>query len=512
MNIFKPIDLHLAAFILQERATLETTQLIAYLSAALRQGYSSIQIGAQIYPSPTALCDENSLSSTEEQTALQAALKKGKELLQTGELTSLVIEGENIAFELYHTLQKRFQQLYQERQHSIPHPPIDPHLLQIEVQQLENQGTITHEQAEAITKGCMQSLTTITGGPGTGKTYTAGLLLNLFQKLLKGTPCKIALTAPTGKAAANLQRSFEKFAQSDSKDYAIQAQTLHALLKLGKNRDPQPVDADLILVDESSMIDTKRMVNLFEALKPTARLILMGDPHQLPPVEVGGFFATLIPSFPGGASLTRCQRTDLLSIVGMSRDILEGKGDSIPLHSGLEPFLEEALKAYTPPPQASPAELLHFFSQYRILSPLNQGPWGCETLNKRLLARLTKPEQHLIAPILITKNDRTFSLSNGEVGVLIAKDPYQYQAGDTAYFEGADGVRKIPAIALPEHTWGFCLSVHKSQGSEFNRVLLLWPEGAERFGRSGLYTGVTRAKKEINLVADPKTFASTLAF
>lgn len=512
MNLFKPIDLHLAAFILRERATPETTQLVAYLSSALRQGYSSIRIGGQIYPPPTALCEENPFPSEEEQIALHTALRKGKELIITQNLSSLVIEGDQLAFELYHTLHKRFQHLYRERQSSTPYPLINPQLLQTEVQQLETQGAITHEQAEAITKGCMQSLTTIMGGPGTGKTYTAGLLLNTFRKLLRGSPCKIALTAPTGKAAANLQKSFEKFSHSWSEGHSIQAQTLHALLKLGKNRDPQPIDADLIIVDESSMIDSKRMVNLFDAVKPSARLILMGDPNQLPPVEVGELFAALIHTFSGGTKLTRCQRTDLLSIVEMARNILAGKGDSVPLYSDLEPFLEEALKAFTPPQQALPAELLRFFNQYRILSPLNQGPWGCETLNKRLLTRLRKSDQPIVAPILITKNDRTFSLNNGEVGVLIAKDPFQYQAGDVAYFEGASGVRKIPAIALPEHTWGFCLSVHKSQGSEFDRVLLLWPEGAERFGRPGLYTGVTRAKKEIHIVADPKTFAATLAF
>ena len=81
---------------------------------------------------------------------------------------------------------------------------------------------------------------------------------------------------------------------------------------------------------------------------------------------------------------------------------------------------------------------------------------------------------------------------------------------DFAYFEGSEGIRKISAVALPPHTWAFCLTVHKSQGSEFDHVVLLWPDGAQKFGRAGLYTGVTRAKKQIDLVSTPEVFHATL--
>ena len=502
MNLFKPIDLQLADFVLGPEQTPEAHQLISYLSAALRQGYSSIQIGEELIPSPSELNEEEETIPPSEKIQLYEQLRKGFALLQKEHFPALVIEQNQLSFELYATLKKRFWQLYRQHCETPPEIGVDPMLLKQRVEKLCQDGVVTEEQGAALLKGSLQSFTTISGGPGTGKTFTVGILIRLFTELV-GKPCKIALTAPTGKAAANLQKSVKDFA-------GIEALTLHALLKLGRSGAAKPIDADLVIVDESSMIDMKRMVDLFGALKKGCRLILLGDPYQLPPVEVGGLFAELVAENQHGVHLSKCLRTDLQSIVELAQGALQGDFAKLAFSQEIEPFLEEALRLYTPPQEASPAELLTFFNRYRILSPLNKGKWGCDTINHALFKKLPRTQDKFIAPILITKNDRTLNLNNGETGVLVCHTPGEYRAGDVAFFPGLGEVRQFPAIALPQHTWAFCLSVHKSQGSEFEQVLLLWPEKAEKFGRPGLYTGITRAKRKIDLVSSHETLRATL--
>ena len=508
MNLFKPIDRHLAHFVLGTNSAPEAFQLITYLSAALRQGHSSITVGNKLIPSPSELKEEEETLSAEEENQLHKQLQKGVELLRVKNISAIVIENDRISFELYATLKTRFQELYLKHRETPPCLAVDPVRLKQQVDQLCQEGTITEEQCVAIVQGCLQSFTTISGGPGTGKTYTVGILIRLFTELVE-KPCKIALTAPTGKAAANLQKSLERL-RTPGEFSGMQALTLHSLLKLGRKGEAKPIDADLVIVDESSMIDIKRMVDLFGAIQRGSRLILLGDPFQLPPVEVGGLFAELVAENKYGVHLSKSLRTDLKSIIEMAQGALEGDLEKIPFHQEIGPFLEEALRFCTPPSNASPAELLSFFNRFRILSPVNKGRWGCEAINNHLFSKLPRINDKFIAPILITKNDRILNLNNGETGVLVCQTPGEYRAGDVAYFEGQGEVRAFPAVALPQHTWAFCLSVHKSQGSEFEQVLLLWPEGAEKFGRPGLYTGITRAKKQIDLVSSPETLKATL--
>ncbi len=349
--------------------------------------------------------------------------------------------------------------------------------------------TLLPEQREAILYALSHSLTLIVGGPGTGKSYTSRKLVEVLQKVAPNL--EIALAAPTGKAASNLQGSLT---------LESGAKTLHALLYRKKR-----LSADVILVDESSMIDVELMHRLFSCLKKGARLVLVGDPDQLPPVEAGSLFADLVKSGSGVIRLKSCMRAENEGLITFAEGVRDGK-----LCQGIDPVTiasiptaenlakeavwnwEEAIKE-----ASTPKELLLLQNRWRLLSLMRKGKYGVDSLNKGCL----KLAKRAVYPLLITKNDYQIELFNGEMGILM---------NGVAYFEGSCGVREIPEALLPQHELAYCLSVHKSQGSEFQKVTLVLPDGSEQFGREGLYTAITRSKREIKIYQEKGSLLKTL--
>jgi exodeoxyribonuclease V alpha subunit len=206
---------------------------------------------------------------------------------------------------------------------------------------LEIDGLLA-EQAQAVRSAAQNSLTIITGGPGTGKTYTAGYLIKMLLEQATKSELNIALAAPTGKAAANLQASLRRALQGSTAPFDLSAKTLHSLLKIHR-RNPfgsfdafHPHSADVILVDECSMIDVKMMAQLFSVVKSGARLILLGDKDQLPPVEAGSLFADITYQCLSTTtlskhivSLSKCMRSDLKEIVNFSKMVNQGKSSEV---------------------------------------------------------------------------------------------------------------------------------------------------------------------------------------
>lgn len=434
---------------------------------------------------------------------------------------------------------------------AVPELALDQSALETSVSELAREGILLEEQAEAIMHGCTESLTLITGGPGTGKTYTAGHLIKTFWHQLSDDDrrnCQVLLAAPTGKAASNLQKSINRAVSSLEGFPAIQAQTLHALLGLNRfspAREAPRLTADLLIVDECSMIDVRMMAALFASLKPGSRLVMLGDKDQLPAVEAGSVFADLVDFGSSNTSfsipciiLRKCMRAELTCLVELAQSINEGNQQKVleqlnhPKGPGVRRLLfshdkTEALHQladYAAPffPSSihlghKPDLLLEIFGRIRLLSPVRKGPLGVEALNHLIWEKICEkvPMNGFLAiPIMITANDYRQELFNGETGVLIRRLPLQsLTPDDFAFFpsrldEGA--VRRFSAVLLPKHELAYCLSVHKSQGSEFDHIILMMPEGSELFGREVFYTAATRARKSLEIYSSDSVIKQTV--
>ena len=409
------------------------------------------------------------------------------------------------------------------------------------------------DQRAAASAALRQRRVLISGGPGTGKTTTlASILALLIEQSQIGSsatpdlfdpkprPLKIQLAAPTGKAAARMQDAIReakfRLPISDAVRAAMPeaAQTLHRLLgarplagSLTWRHDARnPLDCDVLVVDEASMIDIAMMARLLAALPPAARLIMLGDRDQLASVDAGAVFADLCSA--GASTLGISFRFGADSGIGRLAGLLRA-GDAegaIHLLKSAPPDLHwsndasrhgvvaHAVQRYADfiagASTATGSTLFDRFAAFRLLTPLRRGPLGVAALNteieKGLAARgLIPPRSHWYAgkPVMIASNDYALHLFNGDIGICVA-DAASGELriafpGET----GQGGMRLIAPARLPAHETAWAMTVHKSQGSEFDHVALVLPEeGGEVVSRELLYTAVTRARKSAAIWAN----------
>jgi len=343
---------------------------------------------------------------------------------------------------------------------------------------------LTKGQLKAVEKGLRSSVFCLSGGPGTGKTHAVAKLVHLYGR------GDVLLTAPTGRAAMQLK----------AKVNVGRAGTMHRLLGIHTPSDvlwkQSALDAGLIVVDECSMIDVSMWGAFLSAVKRGTRLILVGDPNQLPPIGVGSFYKELCQWIGRDhfVCLEGCMRSDRSEILDMAERVKRGvliKGRA------LEEIEIDRWAA-------------HFRKgNFRILSCMRQGPYGVEFINRRMLEAFQKEnrkEQWRI-PVIATKTYDEYGVSNGELGELITqKSPGRKGAEDILSFQSGE----IPAACMPEFEIAYAISVHKSQGSEYEHVALVVPPGSEVFGREVLYTGITRARFSLDLYGQANTLRMCL--
>lgn len=384
----------------------------------------------------------------------------------------------------------------------------------------------------------------ISGGPGTGKTVTVARILALLLDVAVGAGPEISLAAPTGKAALRLHQSIMQAADRlDLPDdlrgrLPTGVSTIHRLLGVQSrrggfrhNRDNR-LSCDILVVDEASMVDLQLMASLLEALRDDARVILLGDRNQLASVEAGAVLADICDSAgPAAVPVTQLTKSYRFGndsgIAALSRLINSGESAAAAelLKSGKYPDIlwrrlptgrvfEDAFKAAARDGYAgyagavSPAEALAKLNSFRVLSPLRSGPYGVENLNSLCLGALTAerkndPRLFSMIPVMITGNNYELGLFNGDTGVEAESDGVS-----AVWFENTEGeLRHLSPLRLPPFDAAFALTVHKSQGSEFDRVLLILTDHlSEVLTRELLYTAVTRARSHIEIWGTEEVF------
>jgi exodeoxyribonuclease V alpha subunit len=389
-------------------------------------------------------------------------------------------------------------------------------------------------QRDAAAMALAKRLIVITGGPGTGKTYTLARILAL---LIDGgiDPKFIQLTAPTGKAADRMKeavneacKGLEEGLRANLEAASNSSKTIHSLLRHhpGKNsctyHAGHRLPCKVLIVDECSMVDTLLWQALLEALPDDARLILLGDPNQLESVGRGNVFSEIAASEalksarihltvsrrfadrPAIAQLALAieDREDGVAIDLLSRNQQHACPDGLfwndstgifDILNNLPPAVLEAMQAvaFAPTPEAA----LEALNQVRILTSHRMPVTGNQSIGsaiEKILLEKSPGKKIINRPVIINRNDPETGLRNGEVGII-----YSDGEGVKVYFD--DKRSALSVSKLPDHSPAWTITIHRSQGSEYENVVVLLPKKSDSplATRKLLYTAITRSKKSL---------------
>jgi exodeoxyribonuclease V alpha subunit len=405
------------------------------------------------------------------------------------------------------------------------------------------------EQRAAARAAARQWTTVLTGGPGTGKTTTAAGLLALLVEQYEigadgspgsGRSPRIALAAPTARAGARLQEAVAVATRTlDPADRArlgtLTASTLHRLLgwrpdssvRFRHHRNRR-LPYDVVVVDEASMVSLTMTARLLEALRPQTRLVLMGDPAQLVSVEAGAVLADLVAGFAGRpdspvVELSRVHRFGG-GIGDLAAALRAGDADTVVdvLRSGAadvelvdpddtdamavvrQDVLRAALDVRLPAEAGDAAAAVAALDDHRLLCAHREGPFGVAGWNRQvehLLADATGiahyEQWYAGRPVLVTANDRTLGLYNGDLGVTVREPDGRLRV----HVASPTGIKAYAPSRLPDVQTVYAMTVHKSQGSQARRVtVVLPPEESPLLSRELFYTAVTRAQEKVRVI------------
>ena len=436
----------------------------------------------------------------------------------------------------------------------------------------ENLKNLNLQQKKAVELVDREQIILLSGGPGTGKTST--ILQILFKALTKNPTLKVAMAAPTGKAAKKLKDTIQSGLKElkdpiKGKLSTIPSKTLHKWLEAGANgfrrNSKRLLNLDLIVIDEMSMVDLSTINGILDALPKSCQMILVGDSDQLLPIESAGIWQVLQDKemkktfLSNSVKLTKSYRNQ--GDIGLLRNTLQEKGlgafwqmlsikkdssnvrqhlsslqsipepvlttlldyqmnlkkltktciNSIPNEAWLSSMIEVA-------PSEEIQKLFSFIDNLLILCPQKYGPWGVNKIHELILGigfdkEVDKWEEG--TPIMARSNQTEIGLANGDIGIIIGNGKQRRFLFNVFSNEQRLVTRLINPSRLNLYEAAFAMTVHKSQGSEADQVLLLWPTtskfsnksnlmkfNSDDFEKRMLYTAITRAKKQLLLITN----------
>lgn len=546
-GIYGDLGFHFGRFLLEEDGRPEAEPLAvvaAFLAEQTLEGHVCLDLKALLGRAERpclATLDTISLPSFE--TVREQILKSPVVSIpgrKKARVPLLVFEGDRLYLYRHYVDEITLAEAIQERLKSVPLVP--PEVLRPHLDHLFEDP----DQRSAAALACLRPFLVISGGPGSGKTTCVARLIRLLKTLKP--ELRIALAAPTGKAAARLTEALA------NAGLPSRAATIHRLLRLGR-RDAfgpdHPLPVDLLIVDEASMVDLALAARLFRALRSETRVILVGDRHQLASVEAGSVLADLTgrgaspcyshevagwlrslglevtprEGLPIAASLVELRKNYRFSsergIGRLAAAICRGDVETAltVLAEGDEELLwhdcagEEAIEKalswlethHRPLFEAeSVREALTAIERAQLLTVLREGPFGEGGIFRRFEKRLLLlgisalrgievGEVYPRLPISVTRNDYELELFNGDLGLV-----WEVDGKLRAFFRQGEGFRTFPVRQLPEWRKAWTLTVHKAQGSEFDEVALLLPDQENPLlTRELLYTAVTRARRRV---------------
>lgn len=485
-------------------------------------------------------CQQSQGHSCLEVNEAEQQLIRASGLASAHDLSPLILEHNRLYLHRYWFYEKQLSlSILGRLSHTFPNKDLEPLLNRYFIELIDE----TDWQREAAKKAVTQAFTIISGGPGTGKTTTVVKILALLQELAakQDSFLHIALAAPTGKAAMRLQESISLSKQTLPCSETIKrhipetVSTLHRLLGAQppspyfKHDSTHPLVYDLIVVDEASMVDLALMSKLLDALKPTARLILLGDKDQLASVESGAVLADLTAALPKNTvELIKSHRfqgeikalADAVNNqdVDQAWHILEKNQEQVSLLE--EDLIAYAVEQYTPYlldiNNVDFKTIFALFTRFQILCSNRHGGYGVTEINKRIEEKLARQDKikingqwYLGRPVMVTQNNAVMQLYNGDIGLCLMD---KVSGKHAVYFLRPDGsIKKVLPSRMPMHETVFAMTIHKSQGSEFDQCLCVLPDEINPvLSKELIYTAITRAKIKLKIRSSYAVFRQAL--
>jgi len=530
---FSRLDINFARFLSQRAKNLTTEQqqyvekIIMRLSYELHQGHNCLHINTQ---------DIELLFTAELADTL---------LTDTKNHRPLVIEKKRLYLQRYWHYEQCLANTIIAMLHQDAAPPLTTSIEPLLERYFPNQpeSSLIDWQRLAAELAIKQRFSIITGGPGTGKTTTVVKILALLQELNLTTPLAIALAAPTGKAALRLQQSIGinkihlPCSEEIKKQIPEAVMTLHRLLGAKQHSSQffhhadHPLVYDVVVIDEASMIDLALMSKLVTALKPKTKLILLGDKDQLASVEAGAVLANLTTGLPtytqelkttyrfAGAIKTLADAVNAQQ-ADQAWSVLAQANEHCRLFTGeLITYIAKQHACYLSLiKQNKPFEEVYSaYGQFQVLCANRNGEHSVAFINQACEQKLLEQKQIDYAgswysgrPIMIMENHPALGLYNGDIGICMPD--YVEKGRLMVFFSGADGtIKKYLPARMPRVETAFAMTIHKSQGSEFDEVLIVLPSTLNPIlTKELLYTAITRAKQTVQILADHAIFSKTV--